>query len=407
MEWSVKITAGKGRGREFEIPETAEARPVDVGRAAFCNVSLADLQMSRRHCQFLNEDGRLYVEDLGSTNGTKVNGRTIREKTRLGDGDEISVGSHVLTVEGDEEAGTGHEERQREHSLERERPRWKLLDLEGKKYGALKVKEKLYEGPASVLYRVYHPKSDRVCTLRIVREDTGISVEHKNRYIRGAKYAGQVRHPNLIGIHRGGKHHGTFYVLTEYVEGQNLENMVRERSEPMEVKDALQVTSQVLAALQAVYEGGYVHRNVTPDNILVQEDLTVRLTDFELVEPLPDGSESAITRVMESRIKVDPGFSSPDLIMHPVSCDQRSDLFGAGACLYFMLTRRAPFPGQLPAGDMSRLFKRRFTAPRKLNENVPSAVSTLLSTALAAHAEDRYREPADMKDQVDSVLEEM
>jgi serine/threonine protein kinase len=131
------------------------------------------------------------------------------------------------------------------------------------------------------------------------------------------------------------------------------------------------------------------------------------LTDFELVEPLSTGNESAITRVMESRIKVDPGFSSAELIMHPVTCDQRSDLFGAGACLYFMLTRRAPFPGQLPAGDMSRLFNRRYTAPRKLNENIPSAVSGLLSTALAPHAEDRYREPADMKEQVDAVLDEM
>jgi len=407
MEWKIRITAGKGRGRDFDIPETAEARPVEVGRAPFCDVSLADLQMSRQHCQFLNEDGRLYVEDLGSTNGTRVNGEEIEEKTRLGDGDKVAVGSHVLTVEGSEETGTGREERRREQQAGRKRRRWKLLDLEGKRYGALEVKEKLYQGPSSVIYRVHHPKSDRVCALRLVREDTGISVEHKNRYIRGAKYAGEVRHSNLLGVHRGGKHHGTFYVLTEYVEGHNLEQMVEEQSEPVEVRKALSVTSGVLAGLQALYEGAYVHRNVTPDNILVQDDLTPKIADFELVQPLPSGGESAITRVMESRVKVDPGFSAPELIMHPVSADQRCDLFGAASCLYFMLTRRTPFPGQLPRDDISRLFNRRYTPVRKRNERVPSAVSGILSTALAPHARDRYREPADMKEQVDSVLEGM
>ncbi len=407
MGWQIRITAGKGRGREFDIPETAEARPVEVGRAPFCSVSLADLQMSRRHCQFLNEDGRLYVEDLGSTNGTRVNGEQIEGRKRLGDGDRVAVGSHVLTVEGGEEAGTGREARRSEKQVRRKKPRWKLLDLEGKKYGALEVKEKLYQGPSSVIYRVHHPKSDRVCALRLVREDTGVSVEHKNRYIRGAKYAGEVRHSNLLGIHRGGKHRGTFYVLTEYVEGCNLEHLVEEQSDPMDVKTALSVTSRMLAGLQALYEGGYVHRNVTPHNILLQDDFTPKIADFELVQPLPSGGESAITRVMESRVKVDPGFSAPELIMHPVSADQRCDLFGAGTCLYFMLTRRAPFPGQLPRDDMSRLFNRRYTPVRQRNEAVPSAVSGILSTALAPHAEDRYREPADMKEQVDSVLEEM
>jgi serine/threonine protein kinase len=123
--------------------------------------------------------------------------------------------------------------------------------------------------------------------------------------------------------------------------------------------------------------------------------------------PLPGADEAAITRVVEGRVKVEPAFASPEMILHPISADQRADVFSAGACLYFMLTGEVPFANTVPRDNPNVVFDRHMHDPKKLNPDIPQAVLTVMNDAMEAHEADRYREPADMKEVVDELLEEM
>ncbi len=98
MNPRLRVEVGRQVNFEFEIPPKDEEEAVWLGRGAFCKIQLADQQLSRRHCQFTFEDGRLFVEDLGSRNGTKVNGEFIKDRVQLEDGDRITVGNHELAV---------------------------------------------------------------------------------------------------------------------------------------------------------------------------------------------------------------------------------------------------------------------------------------------------------------------
>jgi len=397
MNPRLRVEVGRQANFEYEIPPVEEEEAVWLGRGAFCKIRIADAQLSRRHCQFTYENGSLYVEDLGSRNGTRVNGEIIEGKVELEDGDAIVVGSHELRVimpkptaqGGVELAELGTQEEEEEANR-------RMRELLGSNFAGYTLQEVAYNGSSCVVYKASEPDTQRSVAVKVLKPLSRITVEDQNRFIRGAKHSANLRHPSFVQVYKGGRFEDWHFIAMEFVRGRNLEDIVRLKGGPLDVRVALKIIRQVLQALQYAYEQEIVFRAVRPDNIIVGEGLKVKLTDYDLVKPLTGRQEAQVTRVMDGSLTVDPSFAAPELIAYPVVADQKADIFGAGAVLYFMLCGKAPFGAHLPANKTTSAFERVAEDPGVLNPAIPKGVCAVISQAMSDY--ERYNSPQEMLD---------
>ncbi len=399
----LRVEVGRQANFEYEVPPVEEEETVWLGRGAFCQIQISDVQLSRRHCEFTNEDGRLYVRDLDSKNGTRVNDELIEDKVELEDGDSITVGTNRLRVTypkpqtpaspGLAELGTGEE---KQEALE------EVSALRGEQLAGYVLGKIIFEGTTSVIFAAKNAESGERAAVKVLQPLSSISVEDKNRFIRGAKHSASLRHPNFVRVYEGGREEGWFYVAMEYVPGKNLQGVVEAKGGPLKVGTAMKIMRQVLDALQYAYENDIVFRGVRPENVIVCKGLKIKLTDFDLVKPLTGRQEAQVTRVMDGSIEVDPQFAAPELIAYPVVADQKADVFGAGALLYYMLCGSPPFAAQLPAKKRSSAFDRSVPDPRSVNPEAPEAICEVIDQAMSDY--ERYNTPQEMVDALEDAL---
>jgi hypothetical protein len=404
MNPRLRVEVGRQINFEYEIPADEEG-PVWLGRGAFCAIRIADDKLSKRHCQFTVEDGQFLVEDLGSTNGTRVNEDWIQEKVQLKDGDRVTVGNHELRVIyppesqgadiGLPELGSQEED---QAALE------ELRGWIGTPFAGYVLEKDIFNGDASVVFRGRDPETGRTVAVKVLKRLQKVTVEDQNRFIRGAKHSAKLRHPNFVRVYRGGRFEDWFFVAMEYVAGRNLQDIVERQGAPLEVPIALKIASQVLDALQYAYEQGIVFRAVRPDNVIVCQGMTCKLTDFDLVKPLAGRHEAQVTRVMDGSLSVDPSFAAPELIAYPVVADQKADVFGAGAVLYYALCAKAPFGGALPKDKLTSAFDRAAQDPRDSNPDVPDSICEILQQAMSDY--ERYSTPGEMKEALEQAAQE-
>ncbi len=406
MNPRLRVEVGRQANFEYEIPPVEEEEAVWLGRGAFCKIRMSDTQLSRRHCQFTYDGGVLYVEDLGSRNGTRVNGQLIEGRVELEEGDSIVVGGHELrvimprpsssaTIEL-EELGTADAEAEADESMQA---------LVGKELAGYQLQEILFKGDTCCIYKGRDAGSERTAAVKVLKPLARISVEDQNRFIRGAKHSASLRHPCFVQVYKGGRSEDWHFIAMEYVRGKSLEEVVRAKGGPLEVRTALKILRQVLAALQYAYEHEIVFRAVRPDNILLGEGLKVKMTDYDLVKPLTGRQEAQVTRVMDGTLTVDPAFSAPELIAYPVVADQKADIFGAGAVLYYMLTGKAPFESNLPANKPTSAFDRALEDPRRLNPAVPESLCAVMRQAMSDY--ERFNSPQEMLTAIDNAAADL
>ncbi len=402
MNPRLRVEVGRQVNFEYEIPPVEEEEAVWVGRGGFCQVRLADHQLSRRHCELNYEDGHLYVRDLGSHNGTRVNDELIEDRVELKDGDTITLGQHVLRVIHPTQRQSGKEELPELSAQEEQREiQEKLQGLLGGQFVGFHMEDIIFDGERSAIFRARDPEKDAPVAVKVMKPLSEIRVEDRNRFIRGARHSATLRHPNFVQVYKGGRRGDWYYIAMQYVPGKNLQQVVEQNEGPLQLEQALKIIRQVLDALQYAYEKDLVFRAVRPDNIIVLKDLRIKLTDFDLVKPLTGRQEAQVTRVMDGSVRVSPEFAAPELIAYPVVADQKADVFGAGAVLYYMLSVRAPFASRLPATSVSSAFDRSYRSLRQINPAVPESVCEVIQRAMSDY--ERYNSPGEMKRALDTA----
>ena len=406
MNPRLRVEVGRQANFEYEIPPIEEEEAVWLGRGAFCKIRMADTQLSRRHCQFTFENGVLFVEDLGSRNGTRVNGAMIEGKVELKDGDSVICGSHELRVVMPKQTSSANVELAELGTQDEETEANKRMqELVGKEFAGYQLQEIVFNGPTCVVYKGRDVATERTVAVKVLKPLSRVTVEDQNRFIRGAKHSASLRHPGFVQVFKGGRQEQWHFIAMEYVRGRSLAEVVRIKDGPLEVRTALKIISQVLQALQYAYEQDIVFRAVRPDNVIVGEGLKVKLTDYDLVKPLTGRQEAQVTRVMDGSLTVDPSFAAPELIAYPVVADQKADIFGAGAVLYFMLTAKAPFGAHLPANKPTSAFDRVLQDPHSLNPAVPQSLCDIMRQAMSDY--ERYNTPQDMLTALDKAAAEL
>src|SRR6516225_5218 len=204
----------------------------------------------------------------------------------------------------------------------------------------------LGRGAMGVTYKAFDVDLHCPVTLKVIGERYLGDESARLRFLREARAAASVRHPNVASVFHLGRTGQNYFYAMEFVEGETLENLIK-RSGRLEVKLALEIATQVATGLAAVHEQNLVHRDIKPSNIMVNLEeggaVTVKIIDLGLAKPAPDAPAQAAISI-PGAFAGTPEFASPEQFAG-IGVDIRSDLYSLGATLWKMLTGQTPFRG--------------------------------------------------------------
>jgi serine/threonine protein kinase len=255
--------------------------------------------------------------------------------------------------------------------------------------GRYKLVRELGRGAIGVVYEAADPNLGRSVALKVIQSNTiGTNPEEVAlRFKNEARATGALSHPNIVTVFDAGEDHGLLYIAMELLQGETLEaHLARQRT--LSPEKAIDITSQVCAALDYASSKGIVHRDVKPANIMLLPDGTAKIADFGLAR-----TAEAIT--MTGQVMGTPHYMSPEQVRGgPV--DARSDLFSVGVMLYEMLTGERPFEGQSLTTIMYKIVHEEPTPPRALHSGIAPQLSAAVQRMLAKSPEDRYQTGAEL-----------
>ena len=252
----------------------------------------------------------------------------------------------------------------------------------------------LGRGAMGVTYKAFDVDLHCPVTLKVISERYLGDESARLRFLREARAAASVRHPNVASVFHLGRTGQNYFYAMEFVEGETVDHLIK-RSGRLDVKLALEIVTQVAAGLAAVHKQKLVHRDIKPSNIMVslEEGGTVaaKIIDLGLAKAVNEpGSQTAIS--MPGGFAGTPEFASPEQFAG-VGVDIRSDLYSSGVMLWQMVTGYAPF-----RGSSAELMYKHQHAPLPLErlEGVPQPVVVLLEVLLEKDPGRRFQNPAEL-----------
>ncbi len=286
-----------------------------------------------------------------------------------------------------------------------------LVDLPAlASYGRYELLGRLaYGGMAEIfLAREAHVSAQRLLVLKRVLPHVAEDQHFVDMFVDEARLAMQLNHPNICHVYSFGEQEGTYYIAMEWVNGKTLSKIIRKAREQggLPVPVALKIVAQVAEALDYAHRAcdaageplGIVHRDVSPQNIMVSYDGVVKLLDFGIAK-----ATSHSTRTEAGVIKGKFAYMSPQqCVGEPI--DSRADVFALGVCLFEALTGRNPFRRQSEFETMTRIVGDPTPHVRERRPEVPDDVEEILQLALMKQPERRYQTAGDMQLALESVL---
>ena len=281
-----------------------------------------------------------------------------------------------------------------------------MSDLSGELIdGRYQLLRQVANGGMATIYEALDTRLDRKVAVKIMHAHLAQDEAFVSRFIREAKAAAALTHPNIVAVQDQGWNQSgvpAVFLVMEFIEGHTLREYLNERGR-FEVKDAINYLTPILSALAAAHDLGIVHRDIKPENILISKDGRIKIADFGLARGELIGS----TMTAESSVILGSvSYLSPEQVQRGIA-DSRSDVYAAGIVAYEMFTGEKPFSGDSPIQIAYMHVNEAIPRLRSKRKEIPQGLDELIASATAKNPDDRPRTAGDFLARLQTIQIEL
>jgi len=261
--------------------------------------------------------------------------------------------------------------------------------MSGRTLGNYRIVQLVGSGGMATVYKAYETRLRRYVALKVLAPGLAADATFVQRFLREARAAAVLAHPNIVAIYDVGETGGVYYIAMQYVQGGTLRELMTERSRLPPVR-IVGIVEQVASGLDYAHRNGIIHRDVKPSNILLEEGDHVLLSDFGINRAVEGARRTEMGMVVGT-----PSYMSPEQAGGRAT-DHRHDIYGLGLVAYEMVSGRLPFEG---TGGLALLYSIVHEAPAPLRgfaPDIPAAVENVIDRALAKEPAERFHSAGEM-----------
>lgn len=419
----MQITCHGLKEEDFQVEFTDHT--ILIGRDDTSGIAILEEGVSRCHAILTEEGKDLFIQDNDSLNGVFLNYSQIRDRRKLSDGDIIQIGFRLIKVFLDADQGAVFDfippeltefmskdpvdMPMKSSATGKTHPAGDVIERTvvmsesqysrqvssrkpfsaGSEIGKYIILKRIGKGGMGEVYLAKHATLGVFRALKVLSADiTDDNERFLDRFIREAKLAAEIRHPNVVGVMdvETDPVCGIPYIVMEYIDGGSLRNSLsicRKLSE----EQAVVIVEAVASALQAAKEHNIVHRDIKPDNIMFTERGEVKLADLGIAKRSDRDNSLTKSNMMIGT----PAYLPPEQAQNAKDVDARADIYSLGATFYEMLTGEPPYPGETTIEILHKLFSDPVPDPRKINRKISPASAAIVMKMMAKKPKDRYQ----------------
>lgn len=270
--------------------------------------------------------------------------------------------------------------------------------LESFQNGRYKVLKKLGEGGKGIVFKCLDNNLNRVVAIKLIKGDV-VEGDSYSRIIREAETTAKMSHQNMVAIHDMQREGNRFYMVMEYVDGDNLQEYVARSKKGLPVTDIIRITISVAEALEYAHERGVFHRDIKPENIMLTKEGIPKIMDFGLAKAFDAPSLTHAGTIVGT-----PAYISPESALGK-TVDARSDLYSLGCVMYFMCTGTPPFT----ASDSIQLIYNHIhdypPPPSSINRNIPKQLDNVIMKLMKKNPMERFQDAGKLIEAVREIKE--
>lgn len=272
----------------------------------------------------------------------------------------------------------------------------------GKSFGHYEIVKQIGEGGMGEVYLAQDKKLDRKVAVKILNEHFSKDESNLQRFIREAKTASALNHPNILVVHDVGESGEAHYIVSEFIKGKTLREKLKESQ--LSFAEVLDIAIQTASALAAAHEANLVHRDIKPENIMIRPDGFVKVLDFGLAK-LVEQKNKTFLGLENSTVQQSPtakgvilgtiNYMSPEQARGK-DMDARTDIWSLGIVLYEMLTGRTPFAGETTSDTISAVLNKNPAPIAATVPDIPKEMERIVGKTLRKEREERYQHIKDL-----------
>lgn len=254
------------------------------------------------------------------------------------------------------------------------------------------------EGGMANVYLAHDIILDRMVAVKILRGDLADDDKFVRRFQREAIAASSLTHPNIVGMYDVGEDNGDYFIVMEYINGKTLKNLIKRRG-ALTLPEVMDIMMQLLDGIKCAHDSYIIHRDIKPQNVLILDDGTVKITDFGIATALNNNELTQTNSVMGSVHYLPPEQANGR------NSTVKSDIYSIGILLYELLTGKLPFKGDNAVEIAIKQMREEIPSVCLINPEIPQSIENVILKACAKNPKNRYDSVEEMQEDLKSTLD--
>ena len=261
-----------------------------------------------------------------------------------------------------------------------------------------KIEKVIGVGGMAIVFKAEDILMNRTVAIKMLKNDVSGDSEALRRFINESKAVAMLSHENIVNIYDVSVKGNTKYIVMEYIEGITLKAFLKHKGGSLSWRETLNISEQILRALEHAHSKGVIHRDIKPQNIMLLKNGLIKVADFGIAK-LPDTDTFTVTDQAIGTVN----YISPEQAMNKEPIDERSDLYSVGVLMYELSCGELPFTGDTPVAVAYKHVNEAPKSPREIKTDMPQGLEQIIMRAMEKSPEMRYQSARQMLNHISAL----